>query len=168
VQREILDHATLILSCEPTRTLSARALHGRIMAALGVEFGYAHLLETLGTRPDRFTVVSDPLPLGDWRALPDADRLAAQLEDAGVLRCATVVLADHAAPDEQRLVALANDELATALAATLADAHAAVVELLSLEQDSDATALGGRAAVLELDELRSACAARLRAPPHPQ
>jgi hypothetical protein len=163
VKREILDHAGLILSREATRTLSARTLHERITAALGVEFGYAHFLETLRTRPDRFTIVIDHAPFGDGWAVPDADRLAAQLEHAGVLRSATVVLADPPAQDEQRTVA--TDELAAALAATLADAHAAVVELLLLEHAADATAPGGRVAVLALDELRSACAQRLRAPP---
>jgi hypothetical protein len=160
VNREILDHAGHILSREATRTLSARVLHERTSAELGVDIGYAHFLATLGTRPDRFTIVTERDPFGDGWVLPDADRLAAQLEDSGVLRCTTVVLADPPPRDEPG--SAATDDVAAALAATLADAHAAVIELLAIELAGDTTAACGHGAVIELDELRRACADTLR------
>lgn len=159
MKREILDHASHILSREATRTLSARVLHERTTAELGVEFGYAYFVDALASMPDRFTIVTERVPFGDGWTVPDADRLAAQLEHAGVLRCPTVLLADP--PPSEEAGRVATDDVAAALAATLADAHAAVLDLLLLERAADATTAGVRAAVLELDELRTACAAWL-------
>lgn len=157
MKREILDHAGHILSRETTRTLCARALHARVTAELGVDFGFAPFLDALATRPERFTIVTERAPFRDTPTVPDADLVEALLERAGVLRSATVVLADAPPPDEPR--STSTDNVAGALAATLADAHAAVIELLALERDEVAMA-SGRVAVLELEELRR-CAAGL-------
>jgi hypothetical protein len=157
VKREILDHAGLILGREATRTLTARALHERITLELGLDFGYAPFLEALASRPDRFTIVTERAPFRDGANLPDIEMV---LEHAGVLRCATVVLADTPPSDEP--CAAAADDIAAALAATLGDAHTAILDLLQLER-ADATAASGQAAVIELEELRRECTAQLRA-----
>jgi hypothetical protein len=154
MKREILDHAACILTREPTRTLSARALHERTTAELRVDFGYTHFLEALASRTDRFTIVVDRLPFRDGAVIPGADHLAALLQHAGVLRCATVTLADPPPPLEHR--SASSDEIAAALAATLADAHAGVVSLLAVERGDPTTSTGAEG-VMELEELRAWC-----------
>jgi hypothetical protein len=153
MKREILDYAACILSREPTRTLSTRALHERTTAELRIDFGYAHLLAALGSRPDRFTIVAERAPFHD-NAFPDSAHLAAQLEHSGALRGATVTLADTPPADESGPPP--TDDVTAALAATLADAHAGVLSLLEVEKH-DPVATSGAEAVIGLDELRAYC-----------
>jgi hypothetical protein len=154
VKREILDHADHILSREATRTLSARVLHERTTGELRVELGYAQFLEALGSQPERFIIVTERPPFRDGPPIADADQLATFLEHTGVLRCATVALTAAPSPDESGCAAA--DEVFAALAGILADAHAAVVDLLRAEK-ADPVSTAGSLGVLELEELRRLC-----------
>jgi hypothetical protein len=148
VDNEILDHACRLLSGEATRTLSGRMLYRRTTVALGIDITYRRFLDVLSARPDRFIVAADRTRVGDrWNAR-ELRHYAAMLEDARLARGEVVMLADVPGEQDRRPAATLEP-----LGAMLADVHAALTDLLRVE---DPVLLAGPLAdaVTELDELR--------------
>ena len=158
VTDEILELAGRILRGEPTRTLGARSLHLRTCIALRAELSYARFIDLLGTRPEQFAVVHDRTISDGWSA-PERSGYAAALARSGFVRGATVVWTERELPDEMATFSI--DDGIAALGATLADAHAALLDLIELDAavGRESTTLDD--AAVQLEELRVAYAAHL-------
>jgi hypothetical protein len=60
VNHTVLDHAACLLEREPTRCLTARALHDRATRDTGSVLPFDRFLAILAQQPDRFTVIAPP------------------------------------------------------------------------------------------------------------
>jgi hypothetical protein len=98
LRNELLDHAARLLHLAPAGCASADLLHRRTCLDLGCELSYASFVESLGSHPDRFAVLSSRL--ADRRAWHASERAAydAALQDAGLAGVPIVMLAERRQP----------------------------------------------------------------------
>jgi hypothetical protein len=144
---DLLEHVTRLLEREPTRCLSGEALYTRARRDTAASISLNGFISLLDGRPERFRVIrTDPviLPDADWSAEGPVAYRAAM---AAVRSSAYLVMLTERPTDEPAIPDSPER-------AVLADAHAALADVLRAAAGDEALYRAACEAVQELEYVR--------------